>query len=65
MLLTLGGWRVLASAKRPGFVAVLTILLRWPDRLQAQCLVRGYPIVGQIAQTGVFRPVLSREVDSL
>ena len=66
----LDAWRVesahrVASSKRPGFVAVLTLLLRWPDRLQAQCLVRGYPIVGQIAQTGVFRPVPSREVDSL
>ena len=57
----LDAWRVesahrVASTKCPGFVAVLTLLLRWPDRLQAQCLVRGYPIVGQIAQTGVFRP---------
>ena len=66
----LDSWRVesahrVASTKRPGFVAVMTILLRWPDRLQAQCLVRGYPIVGQISQTGIFRPVAPREVEPL
>ena len=59
----LDSWRVesahrVASTKRPGFVAVMTIMLRWPDRLQAQCLVRGYPIVGQISQTGISGPWL-------
>eukprot|EP00435_Cladocopium_sp_Y103_P000858 s5581_g1.t1 len=63
-------WRVesahrVASSKRPGFVAIMTILLRWPDLLQAQCLVRGYPIVGPIAPTGVFRPVVGRDPESL
>eukprot|EP00435_Cladocopium_sp_Y103_P010075 s1670_g2.t1 len=66
----LAAWRVesahhVASSKRPGFVATLTVLLQWPDLFQAQCLVRGYPIVGTIAPTGLFRPILPREIDSL
>ena len=63
-------WRVesaarVATAKRPGFVAVMSILLRWPDLFQAQCMVRGYPIVGEIESSGLFRPVAAKEVASL
>ena len=46
-----------ASAKRPGFVAFLTALMKWPDVTQPECLVLGYKIVGDIAPSGVFRSV--------
>ena len=63
-------WRVasaarVASSKQPGFVALMTLLLRWPDRSQANCLIRGYPIVGEIEPTGVFRSVEPKSVPSL
>lgn len=63
-------WRVessrrVAADKRPGFLAAMTILLRWPDVYQAQNLVRGYPIVGHIAATGVFRTVEPRDIQAL
>ncbi len=41
----LAAQRVSAS-KNAAFVAFLTVLLRWPDTLQPQCLILGYPIVG-------------------
>ena len=55
----------MATAKRPGFVAVMSILLRWPDLFQAQCMVRGYPIVGEIESSGLFRPVAAKDVAPL
>ncbi len=50
-----------AAAKRPGFVACLTSLLRWPDEAQAGQLVSGYPIVGEMADSGVFRTVIPEQ----
>lgn len=46
-----------AQTKNAAFVAFLTVLLRWPDTFQAQCLIKGYPIVGTIPASGVFRPI--------
>eukprot|EP00435_Cladocopium_sp_Y103_P071551 s117_g37.t2 len=53
-----------AAAKKPGFVAVMTVLLRWPDQQQAIHLLQGYPIVGDIAPTGVFRAVAPQPADT-
>ena len=50
-LLCPSGLRVSAS-KNPAFV-----ILRWPDHGQAECFVHGFPIVGEVAFSGVFRPV--------
>ena len=41
-----------AQTKNAAFVAFLTVLLRWPDTL-----IKGYPIVGTIPASGVFRPI--------
>lgn len=49
--------RLVAASKRPGFMALLTSLLRWPDRCQPACLLKGYRIVGDLPSSGVFRPV--------
>ena len=49
--------RLVAAGKRPGFCAVMAILLRWPDMVLGQEMVRGFPIVGQLSQSGVFRTV--------
>lgn len=42
-------------------------MLRWPDTTQAQCMVLGFPIVGQVPPSGVFRtvPEQSAEVEHL
>ena len=52
--------KLVASAKRPAFLAFLTSLLRWPDRAQPGHFIQGYPIVGDIAPSGVFRSVTSK-----
>ena len=54
-----------ASDKRPAFIAVMTILLRWPDRCQANQLIQGYPIVGELPSSGLFRPVPPPVVGSM
>ena len=46
-----------ASAKNAAFVALLTCLLRWPDHGQASCFIHGFPIVGQVSFSGMFRPI--------
>ena len=46
-----------ASSKKPGLLAVLTALLRWPDRTQPVSLVTGYHIIGALEASGVFRSV--------
>ena len=46
-----------SASKNAAFVALLTALLRWPDHGQAACFVHGFPIVGDVAFSGVFRLV--------
>ena len=46
-----------SASKNPAFVALLTAILRWPDHGQVECFVHGFPIVGEVAFSGVFRPV--------
>ena len=41
-----------ATTKKPAFVAFLTVILHWPDSAQ---LLQGYPIVGPVDPSGVFR----------
>ena len=48
---------VVAASKRPAFCATLAILLRWPDLSLGSSLVEGFPIVGVLANSGVFRHV--------
>lgn len=47
--------RRVASEKRPGFAAFLTVLLRWPDWGQPLNFIQGYDIVGTVEMSGVFR----------
>ena len=49
-----------ASQKRPAFMLMCAILLRWPDPLHALRFVTGYKVVGDIEHSGLFTPV---EVD--
>ena len=53
--------RKVAHLKKPAFAACMTTLLRWPDRLQPEQLVKGYPIVGEFAESGVFRKIGAKE----
>ncbi|CAE7864667.1 unnamed protein product [Symbiodinium necroappetens] len=46
-----------ASLKNPAFLACITALLRWPDFQQAEQFVLGFPIVGSLDHSGVFRHV--------
>ncbi|CAE7466822.1 unnamed protein product [Symbiodinium microadriaticum] len=55
--------RKVASGKDPAFLACMTSLLRWPDRSQAMDFVSGFPIVGEIERSGVFREVRPRDAD--
>ena len=54
-----------AASKRPGFIAAMTIILHWPDLTQGQNLVSGYPIVGEIEPSGLFRPIFAKDVEPL
>ncbi|CAK0807283.1 unnamed protein product, partial [Prorocentrum cordatum] len=38
-------------------IAFLTALLRWPDRSQAMGYLHGFPVIGDIEASGVFRPL--------
>ena len=49
--------RRLRLRKDAALVALLTCLLRWPDHGQASCFVHGFPIVGEVSFSGVFRPL--------
>ena len=48
------------AGMRPAFVAALVILLRWPDKTLPQCLANGFPLVGPIPPSGIFRPIEPR-----
>ena len=43
----------------------MTVLLRWPDLVQAQLMVLGYPIVGDFVESGVFRSIRGDDTPAL
>jgi len=45
-----------AAQKRPGMMAFLTVMLRWPDLKQPVQMIRGYPIVGDVHPVVCFGP---------
>ena len=49
--------RLVAVSKRPVAAATLVALLRWPDKQVAQHLLTGFPIVGHLPSSGLFRPI--------
>ena len=51
-----------AASKDVAFLACMTALLRWPDREQAISFIEGFPIVGEIPRTGIFREILLRRL---
>ncbi len=57
--------RKVAAEKDPAFLSLCTALLRWPDVQQPLQMVQGYPIIGEVAPTGVFRPIEARETPQL
>ena len=44
-----------AGPKRPVVMAALTSLMRWPDRSQAECFIKGFRAFGTIPEANVFR----------
>lgn len=57
--------KLVAADKRPGFIACMSSLLRWPDVHQARHMVVGFPIVGELEDSGVFRSVIPETPVSL
>ena len=51
-----------AEKKDPAFLALLTVLLRWPDRTLAAEYVGGHKVVGHIETSGIFRPLPVNEI---
>ena len=49
------GVKRVAATKSPAMMAFLTIILRWPDRMQPLMYVTGFAVVGHIGRSGVFR----------
>ena len=51
-----------AAKKDPAAIALITVLLRWPDRRLAMEYVTGHRIVGHIESSGIFRAQDGREI---
>ena len=47
--------RQVAEDRFPAGIAAAIVLLRWPDRKLAQCFVEGFPIIGEVEESGIFR----------
>jgi hypothetical protein len=44
-----------AATKSPAVMGLMTILMRWPDRTQPVLFVKGFPMVGHMTTSQVFR----------
>ena len=55
---------IVANNSHPGFLAALTTILKWPDRSQAYGYAVGMRISEDIEETGVFRELQHKEVES-
>ena len=53
-----------ASTKNCAVIALFTTLLRWPDVTQAQQMLLGFPVVGKVPASGVFRSVCQDSKDA-
>ena len=47
-----------AAKKRPAHIAFLSACLQWPDLSQAAGYVQGFPMIGELPSSGVFRQLL-------
>ena len=56
--------RTVASGSCPIWIAVLTAILRWPDRLQASGYIHGFGIVKDIQKSNVFREIPEQAIPS-
>jgi hypothetical protein len=54
--------RKVAAKKDPAMIALVVVLIRWPDRQLAVEYVRGHHIVGHIESSGVFRAKAGEEI---
>ena len=53
--------KAVAATKKPAFLLACAILSRWPDLSNALRFVTGYKVVGEIENSGLFRPVQPSE----
>ena len=49
--------RAVAADRDAAALAFLTAILRWPDRQQPMSYIKGFPVIGDIEASGVFRAV--------
>ena len=49
--------RAVAHTKKPMFMLICSLLLRWPDETNALRYVTGFQIVGDVEHSGLFRPL--------
>ena len=39
----------------PAGIAAICTLLRWPDRMLPRCFMEGFPVIGEVAESGVYK----------
>ena len=44
-----------AAERHPAGIAAMVTLLRWPDRKLPTCFTEGFPIIGEVEESGIFR----------
>ena len=57
--------QAVAASRDVPALALLTALLRWPDREQPAAYLHGFPVVGNIQSSGVFRSVTPPVIEDL
>ena len=57
--------RAVASSRHIVLMSFVTALLRWPDRAQPMAYVKGFRVMGQIDDPGIFRKVPATNVDDI
>ena len=57
--------QAVAGERHVALMAFFTALLRWPDRDQPIAYLKGFRVIGDIPETGIFRQITGIQVDSI
>ena len=57
--------RAVASSRHVVLMSFLTAVLKWPDRDQPKAYIQGFQLMGDIAETNVFRKVQADDVQDI
>ena len=55
--------RQVAAERSPAGIAAIATLLRWPDRNLARCFVEGFPVIGEVEESNVFKRLPDSQPD--